>query len=145
MSKDLTPKEQLIFEKYAIEKTGSSIWDFLEHTTMHYNGETFPLCPPEELVNRKKFPYIGKLLEGFAELYDFLAGIDGGLELLQQKDRELARYVEVEKGDPMSYVIRWFEGTLDPHFYYSEHNHKLFCEELRNEALAVSRTKNKTN
>lgn len=134
MSKDLTPREFLMFEDFSIAKGGISIWEMYETTIMHYGDETWPMCPPEELAKRKGYPLLGKLLHQFAELYDKLAEIVGGLEFLRQKDAELAEYVNEGKGDRDSYLIRWFEGELDPCFYYSEYNDELFHEHILAEA-----------
>ena len=101
---------------------------------MHYNGEEWPLCTPEELEVRKQYPHLGKLLQNFQELYDALARLEGGLDLLRKKDEELFLYIEKGEGDRDSYLIKWFEGELDPCFHYAEYNHKLFCDELIAEA-----------
>ena len=137
MSRDFTPKESWAFERWSIANGHGDKWDFLANTKMHYNGEEWPLCTAEELEIRKQFPYIGKLIENFQELHDALNKLEGGLDLLRKKDEELALYIEKGKGSRDSYLVLWFEGELDPNFYYAENNHKLFCDSLIAEAAAV--------
>lgn len=136
MSRDWTPREHLAAEQFNIENGLGSIWDFLERTKFHnLDGTVYRICSDEELVLRKQFPYLGKLLSnGFANLYVSLSKINGGLELLHSKDEELAVYIESGKGDENSALIKWFNGTLDENFYYSEYNHKLFAESVLEEA-----------
>lgn len=130
MSRDFTPRQSLIVE----EATGISLWGFMEHTTLSYAGKETPLYDPSEVVLRKSYPLLGKLLSRFSYLYKALANIDGGLDFLRNKDIELARYVKSGDGNLESYLIKWFEGTLDPNFYYSERNEEMFIENLIKEA-----------
>ena len=45
----------------------------------------------------------------------------------------MEKWIEKEEGNPDSFLVKWFEGNLDPNFYYSERNEEMFIEELRNE------------
>lgn len=131
MSRDFTPREHLEVEKHF----GYSIWSFLESAKFSYEGEEWLMCEPAEIKARKQYPLLGKLLNRqFVPLFESLSSVEGGLELLKEKDEELSLYVEKGEGDTNSYLIRWFEGNLDTNFYYSERNHEMFCEEMVKEA-----------
>lgn len=130
MSRDFTPRQSLFAEEY----TGTSLWSIMENGYFSCDGEKIPFCDSDELAVRKQYPLLGKLINNFSDMYAELAGINGGLNVLRNKDNELAAYVDQKKGDPESYLIRWFEGKLDKNFYYSERNEEMFCEELIKEA-----------
>ena len=130
MSRDFTPRESLAAEKY----TGISLWHFMETTVIIYNGEEKLLHDPADVALRKEYPLLGKLINDFPDLYAQLIKIDGGLDILREKDNELAIYIEQGKGDFESYLVRWFEGELDTNFYYSERNEEMFIEEIVREA-----------
>lgn len=141
MGRDWTPWEHYASIEENIAMGRGDYWDFLKNTVMHYaNGETVRLCSDEELALRKQFLVLGKLMcengdYGFTSLYEKLSKIDGGLDLLSRKDKELAAFIASGKGDKDGYLIKWFLGKLDPDFYYSEHNHHLFGESLLKEAV----------
>lgn len=129
MSRDFTPKESLAAEKY----TGFSMFDMMEHTVLSYKGEEKPLYTPEQISLRKQFPLFGKLVNRFESLFFPLSKIEGGEEFLREKEKELEKWIENGKGDYNSYLIKWFEGDLDPNFYYSERNEEMFIEEMLEE------------
>lgn len=140
MGRDWTPREHLAVEKFNIENGLGSIWDFLEKTVMHFGaGDTERICPDEELALRKQFPVLGKLMSNTGE-YSFLSVceklscLEGGIDLLHAKDLELATYIETGVGDENSALIKWFNGELDPSFYYGDYNDKLFGESIVLEA-----------
>ena len=141
MGRDWTPWEQYAAEQSNIAMGRGDYWSFLEKTVMRYaNGESVRICSDEELALRKQFPVLGKLMcengdYGFTSLYEKLSKVDGGLDLLSRKDKELAAFIASGQGDKDGYLIKWFLGELDPDFYYSEHNHHLFGESLVKEAL----------
>lgn len=139
MSRDWTPWEQYAAEQENVAKGLGDIWDFLKNTVIHLNGETHRLCSDEELTLRKQFPVLGKLISNtgkynFADLYERLSKIDGGVELLSVKDKELENFIASGEGDKDGYLIKWFLGELDPGFHYAEHNNHLFGELLIKEA-----------
>ncbi len=141
MGRDWAPWEQYASEQENIATGRGDYWHFLKNTVFHSaSGEKIRLCSDEELTLRKQFPILGKLMcsngdYSFTSLYDKLSKIDGGLDLLSRKDKELAEFIAYGKGDENCYLIKWFLGKLDPEFYYSEHNHHLFGESLLNEAV----------
>lgn len=71
-------------------------------------------------------------------MYEALSKFEGGLDLLRKKDDELDLYIKTGEGDRDSYLIKWFEGKLDPCFYYAEHNHELFFEKMLAEAAGTN-------
>ena len=130
MSRDFTPREVLIMEKH----TKISVFDFMSTTVIQYNGKEEPLYTSEAIALRKQFPLFGKLINRFELLYNPLSEVNGGIEFLKEKEKELKVYIEAEKGDLKSYLVRWFDGELDPNFYYSERNEELFVEKVIEEA-----------
>ena len=130
MSRDFTPREVIVVEKC----TGVSYFNFMSTTVICCNGKEEPLYTPEAIALRKQFPLFGKLVNRFELLYNPLSEIEGGIDFLKEKERELKTYIEVEKGDLNSYLVKWFEGELDPNFYYSERNEELFREKVIEEA-----------
>lgn len=148
MSRDWTPREHLAAEQYNIKNGLGSIWDFFERTEIHWtNFSTERICSDEELTLRKQFPVLGKLMSNtgeynFLSLYEKLSVIPCGIELLRSKDHELALYIETGIGNKDSALIKWFEGKLDPGFYYGEYNHHLFGESILEEAKELAGMKN---
>lgn len=130
MSRDFTPRDVIAAEKY----TGISFFEFMATTIMCVEGKERQLYPAEEIALRKQFPLFGKLVNRFESLYNPLSKIEGGIEFLKEKEKELEIYLETEKGDPESYLVKWFNGDLDPNFYYSEYNESLFVEKILEEA-----------
>ena len=140
MSRDLTPAELLTLEQYNIQKHGaSSLLDFMKGTIVTYNGISKPMYSEENIAIREQYPMLGKLYSPFDKLYKALSGIEGGLDLLKKKDEELSSFVSFGEGDRDSYLIQWFQGTLDKGFYYSEYNDELFFDSITEEARFRSR------
>lgn len=135
MSRDWTPRESLAFEQLNISRGFGDMWDFMENLVINYNDKSERAYSDEEIALRKQFPTLGKLLNNFSELHEALSAFDGGLELLQEKDRDLAGYIETEACDKDSYLVKWFEGELDPHFHYREYNDQLLVARMCEEAL----------
>lgn len=134
MSRDWTPREMYAVEESAIRNGRGSLWDFMKGATWHINGETFPLCTEEQLSRRQEYPLLGRLYEGYDELYAFLSQVPDGLSLLARHEAELDTFIRTGKGDKDSPVLRWFEGELDECFYYREHNDALLMEFIKDEA-----------
>lgn len=130
MGRDFTPRDIIAAEKY----TGISFFDFMATTVMCVEGKEKQLYPAEEIALRKQFPLFGKLVNRFESLYDPLSKIEGGIRFLKEKEKELEIYLETEKGNLESYLVKWFNGELDPNFYYSEYNEELFVKEMLKEA-----------
>lgn len=138
MSRDFTPKEKLMTEKYM----GISIFDFFSNTKICYKDEEKPLYTSEEISNRKQFPLFGKLINKFEFSFFPLSKLERGEEFLREKEKELEEWIEKGEGDYNSYLVKWFEGELDPCFYYSERNEEMFIEELRNELTERNKKEN---
>lgn len=136
MSRDWTPRENLAFEQLNISRGFGDMWDFMENLVINYNGKSERAYSDEDIALRKQFPALGKLLlDNFSELHEALSAFEGGLELLRERDRELAQYIEAGTGDKSSYLIKWFEGELDPNFHYREYNDQLLVARMCEEAL----------
>lgn len=136
MSRDLTPKEMYLLEQQNIRDGHGSLWDFMEKMNFldTRTGVTSPLHSKEELDLRREFPVLGRLYNRFAELHDRLSEFEGGLQFLQEKDAQLGEFIETGKGDRGSYLVKWFEGTLDEGFHYSERNDVLLLQKMCDEA-----------
>lgn len=141
MSRDWAPFEHYLSEKEHIKAGRGDLFAFLENLTFHYaDGRKEVLNPPEEMAIRRQFPMLGKLLmDDFMELHGRLSRIDGGIDFLHRKDDELARFVETRQTDEENYLIKWFLGKLDEHFYYSDRNNEMFLECMLNEAMVLNR------
>lgn len=158
MSRDLTPQELFFYELRDLKEGRGSLWDFMENIRLEYAGESSPLHDAEEMTLRKNFPSLGRLFNGFPKLYEKLSQIRGGIDFLHRKDDELTAYIESRqfkleeisdngtyqihskpgKGDKDSYLIKWFEGTLDEGFYYNTYNDELLVEHILDEARSFS-------
>ena len=108
MGREFTPRESYAFEQYNIKQGGFDKWEYMRRLTWHYNGQSDRVYSDEEIALRQQFPVLGRFLEPFQRLYDSLSKINGGLDLLHLKDEELAEYINTNKGDVNSTVIKWF-------------------------------------
>lgn len=133
MSRDWTPEESYLVEQQNIKNGRGSWWDLMETATWHINGQSWPMHSKESIENRKKFPLLGRLYNDYDKLYAFLTQVSGGPELLSKLENELDGYIKTGLWDDKSYLLRWFTGTLDEHFYYSTRNDELFMESVKNE------------
>lgn len=138
MSRDLTPVQYYLLSEHNKDK-GLSAFDVMEGTSWVINGVSHPLHSKEEMNLRRQYPLFGYLLNTFLDVHDSLSKIPGGLAFLKKKEDELSSYIQSSVGDHNSPMIKWFEGELDPNFYYSERNEELFVEFLIENAKAVSR------
>lgn len=143
MGRDWAPYEHYLSEQHQIKMGYGDLFDFLESLKMEYNGKSEVCCTPEEMTIRRQFPQLGRLMmnHSFMELYEKLSKIEGGLDLLHKRDDELATVIE-NKGhgcNESSYLVKWFAGKLDDHFYYSERNDQLFVECMLEEAMVLVR------
>ena len=136
MSRDLTPFEMYALEQHTIKEGRGDLWDFMESTKFldTRTGVTHPLHSKEEMELRREFQTLGKFYDRFPELHNRLSEFEGGLDFLKQKDAELGAYIEHGKGDRDSYLVKWFEGTFDEGFHYSERNDKLLLQKMCDEA-----------
>lgn len=161
MGRDFAPYEHYLSEQSHIQKGYGDLFDFLEKLKIIYeDGKEVVCCSPEEMAVRRQFPQLGRLLmdHDFMVLYEKLSKIDGGIELLHQRDDELGALLGASKVsepepnhsvikindigiDKDSYLIKWFAGKLDEHFYYAERNNQLFVEEMVNDALTINYVK----
>ncbi len=143
MSRDWTPREHYASIQANVAEGHGDYWHFLEKSVMSFNGSLTRLYPDEEIVLRKQFPVLGKLITNvgdynFVSLYKKLSAIDGGLDLLSAKDKELTDFISSGEGDKEGYLIKWFLGELDPAFHYATYNDRLLGESLIKDALIRS-------
>lgn len=139
MSRDWTPRELYEFEKFSIKVGHGSLWDFMKTTTLTINGETFPMVSEESISRRQDFPLLGRLFEEYDKLYSFLVQVNGGLELLRRHEEELDAYITTGQGAKGSPLIKWFEGELDPRFYYRETNDAMLLAHVQDEVGTLYR------
>lgn len=133
MSRDLTPRELYSLERTNIQNGNGSLWDFMENISFSYEGKTTPLYSSESIASRKKYPLLGRLYNDFDQIYYYLSQIENGLKLLDRYEKELNAYITTGAGNRNSFLIQWFEGKLDPDFYYSAHNDDLFFASVQDE------------
>lgn len=136
MSRDLTPKEIYMVDLYMMKENELSYLEFLQSSALIVNDEVKPLYTEEEISRRKPFPILCQLTN-FDSLYLELSAISGGLEMLRRHEDNLQTYCMSGKGDITSPDIRWFEGMLDPPFYYREPNDAAFFQLIQEEAMTL--------
>ena len=157
MSRDWAPIEHYLSEQWQIKQGYGDLFAFLEGLKfVSTDGKEEIINPSEEMAIRRQFPQLGRLLmDHFIELHDRLSLIPGGIDFLHKKDDELAaligameiskigsRYdvnVDNKDFDADSYLVKWFTGSLDEHFYHCDRNHELFVECIINDAIALKR------
>ena len=130
MGRDLTPRELYETEQWNVWNGRHDLWEFMEQIVMNYNGTSQKLHSEEEIALRRGFPFLGKLLNNFPDLHAKLSEIAGGVDLLHCKDEELGVYIETGEGDESSYLVKWFNGELDPNFHYGDYNDSLLYSSL---------------
>lgn len=108
----MTPRELLAFETSTVKAGGGSLWDMMRNTTMHFNGEEWPLHSEEDLRAREQYPLMGKLMTNFYSLYTTLSGTENGLALLSNYEKQLTAHIENNKMYSDSLVVKWFDGNL---------------------------------
>ena len=158
MGRDWAPFEHYMSEQRLLKEHGD-LFDFLDGLKfVHTDGREEIVNPPEEMAIRRQFPQLGRLLmDDFMELHKKLSAIPGGIDFLHKKDNELATFLkagrivnpntneyilkvdDIEGIDEDSYLVKWFAGRLDEHFYYSERNNELFVECMVGEATVLAR------
>lgn len=139
MSRDWTPREMYEAERKLIEMGQGDVFDFMRGMEVSYGGESKGRMYSDEMMAvLEQFPVLGKYLQGFYQLYQRLSRYENGVAFLQEKDAELAEYIETGNHEIGSYLVRWFEGELDECFYYRERNDELFVECLCEEAMERS-------
>lgn len=138
MGRDFTPKELYYAEKEISKQSKRSYFDLMEGMTVTVDGKTSPVYSPEVLQVCKQYPILGRLVNPpeFVEAHSALSKISGGLDILAQKEKELSLYISTGIHKRNSVVVSWFEGRLDPSFYYGERNEELFLASLQEEAAA---------
>lgn len=136
MSRDWTPRETYLVEQVGIREGRGDYWDFLAGLEWVPVGRApVRLHSDEEIALRKGFPVLGKFFERFLELHERLLKYENGIEFLKQQDLALQEYIVTGNHNSSSYLVRWFEGELDAHFYYRERNDTLLMECVCEEAM----------
>ena len=134
MSRNMTPSELLSMERALQQVNGFSLIEMMRTITLVCNDIEERIHSDDEIALREQYPLLGKLMDRFPVLYEELEKIPGGLEVLRCKERDLQTYISLDIGDKSSPLIKWFEGELDPNFYYCERNEELFIESVLEEA-----------
>lgn len=125
MSRDWTPRECLIAEKTLNGKTWFDISK--EMTFISSSGKETPMLSQDFCTFICQFNYLKRVgidtTRPFWEKYD-----EGCQEVLRYIENCLASYIERNERVE-EWVCDWFDGELDPGFYYAEHNNERFREE----------------
>lgn len=124
MSRDWTPREQLAAE---VILEGRTWLDVSRGMTITHNGKEFPMCPAEYCDFLEQFNYLKRV--GYDAVYPLYIRYGGKcFSVIQEIEEALTQYIE--NGVRIkSWVCDWFDGKLDPGFYYSAHNNECFLAE----------------
>lgn len=133
MSKNWTPREQHFFDEQLYMEQHHHMYEQMI-TFKTSDGKEYKLFGNETLW--KRFPNFAfycyntlnqvkdeKVLEVFDEL-------EKGLSEILKKDNFKDKVFTVEGDDIPQFVVDWYNGKLDPDFYYSEKNHQMLLEKV---------------
>lgn len=122
MSRDWTPRELHMADEYCFKETGEYMHD--RKIVLVLNGKE-----TDERMDCMKYP---DLYEKFPNL-SFLWGAD----YVKKYQTQNLAYVEEQlslivsgniTNDTDKTILRWYNGELDPHFYYREENDEILKE-----------------
>lgn len=126
MSRDWTPREQLLSESILKDKTWRDITN--EMMFVNQDGTTEPMYNEKTLNFINQFNYLSRI------------GFDAVLPIYKkygEKCKQVLLYVEkcltkyIENGIILEkWISDWFEGKLSKQFYYAEENNQLFFLEV---------------
>ena len=127
MSRDLSPKElHLIDEKYGFSK------EILKTTNLQTGQETIIYDPKCDLaIYYPNAYFLGqRVVETFKNIPTTLQFFEDTLSrIIRETDTETPI---TQLDDQMVRAIAaWYDGRLDPQFYYREHNDDLLIEQLK--------------
>lgn len=125
MSRDWTPRECLAAEKLLNGKTWFDISK--EMRLISKDGKETPMLSSDFCAFIQQFDYL-KRIGADAVRPLWIKYEDDCKEVLQYVEDCLAAYIE-RRERIESWVCDWFDGELDPGFYYAEHNNERFREE----------------
>lgn len=90
-----------------------------------------PTYTDETLAFMEKYPHLGESAP------DETASLSGKAAetVLERVDAEIGRIMENEGSyiPEQEWIRKWYFGELDPKFYYSDYNNKLFLAHIRDE------------
>lgn len=126
MSRDWTPREMIEVDRCYFKN--KPFLEIAKNTVFtDSKGNESPLLSEEEYHICKKCKYLGSLLlSEFAGLYQSLESKD----VLLDYEEILRKYIEEGIGDTEEPVIKWFNGKLDPNFYYNEINNRMLINDI---------------
>lgn len=139
MSKDWTPRQLFLVDRYLQKEKGNGFRNILETTTVSFNGETSPYFTEREIESRKLFPEFSFLFNGYTRLWeDFSEHPEIRADIFKKVEETLLAIEKSEVEEEMfsfgtrlqEMTFRWFDGKLDPCFYYSTYNDEAFYDFL---------------
>ena len=158
MSRDWTPLELYVSEQHQLKQGYGDLFDFMDGLKLIDvdDGKEEILHTSGEMAIRRQFPQLGRLLmDDFMELHERLSHISGGIDFLHRKDKQLADFIGAirigKHGSRLavkiddnginadSYLVKWFTGRLDEHFYHCERNNEMFVECILSDAIVLNR------
>ena len=133
MSRDFTPRELLLAEKTLPEgKTWRDMGKSLVFVRPDGTKEPMYNSKTDDFIYQ--FDYIGRI--GFEMARTFIrmmGGLDGNEEFIKNAfeyvENRLVCLINTDTCDD-EYLEKWFNGKLDPGYYYSEENNYVFASYL---------------
>lgn len=127
MSRNWTPQEQSLANKYIMETQGRSMRD-QQFYMVKPNGTKVPMQSKQEQELRKKYRELGFLFDSLYIVYKKLSKHPKyTARVFENIENKLVKYIEYNKcEDETDIVWLWYIGKLDPDFYYNSYNNELF-------------------
>lgn len=145
MSRDWTPKELYYADKQ---------FDFRNQniTMIDSKGNEIAIGPSKE--DKSKFPNLSFLGEGVLTLMREAKLTDEEIQIFEKKlktvvDNEDAgipasNWIRADVSEALRLTAQWFEGKLDPAFYYRERNDEVYAEKAVNLMRELTQDKSET-
>lgn len=139
MSRDWTPRQMYYADK---EMKADNGYGFLDMSVTWHDskGNEYPMFSDEELDFCKQYPVFGLTFEPLWKWYDSQDDKRRAKIVIEMVEKKLAAYISgnSEKTDKLTTVQKWFEGKLDPAFYYNADNNNAMYEHLTGMYYAIS-------
>lgn len=145
MSRDWTPKELY----YADKKFHFRDQKF---TMIDSNGNKIDIGPGKE--DKDKFPNLSFLGEGVLNLMREANLTDEEIQMFEKELKTIvgnedigipaSNWIRADVSEALRLTAQWFEGKLDPAFYYRERNDEVYVEKAVNLMRGLTQDKSET-
>lgn len=141
MSKDWTPQQHYFADLYMQKEYNSNMREEFLNMKVSFNGKEEPFYTEEDKIILKKYKELGFLFSrNLLSLYErtkehpirrnrVLNEIEEQLNVLIDCDKKDGLSCEYPF-DVSSALIKWYQGELDPNFYYNQRNNRVFEDYL---------------